>query len=207
MTLSADYTHGNYNVTVSGYYNNIRNKITTGVPYYRPDDPTELYLDYVNLNRFTVWGGEITLQGKWKNGLGARVSYAYTDEHQARDKGGNNVANQYIPARKHSLTCRLDWGKEFSKVYTLNVSVNGRVLSSVKNVEYRDYYDISKGTVTVNYPAYTLWKLSVSQRFTRYVTLNLAVDNIFNYKPKYYYLNCPLTDGAALQVGLAFDIY
>lgn len=207
VTLSADYTHGNYNVTVSGYYNNIRNKITTGVPYYRPDDPTELYLDYVNLNRFTVWGGEITLQGKWKNGLGARVSYAYTDEHQARDKGGNNVANQYIPARKHSLTCRLDWGKEFSKVYTLNVSVNGRVLSSVKNVEYRDYYDISKGTVTVNYPAYTLWKLSVSQRFTRYVTLNLAVDNIFNYKPKYYYLNCPLTDGAALQVGLAFDIY
>ena len=107
------------------------------------------------------------------------VSYAYTDEHQAQDKGGNNVANQYIPARKHSLTCRLDWGKEFSKVYTLNVSLNGRVLSGVKNVEYRDYYDISKGTVTVNYPAYTLWKLSVSQRFTRYVTLNLAVDNIF----------------------------
>ena len=81
------------------------------------------------------------------------------------------------------------------------------MLSGVKNVEYRDYYDISKGTVTVNYPAYTLWKLSVSQRITRYVTLNIAVDNIFNYKPKYYYLNCPLTDGAALQVGLAFDIY
>ena len=75
----------------------------------------------------------------------------------------------------------------------------------MKNVEYRDYYDISKGTVTVDYPAYTLWKLQVVQQFGKYVKLTLAVDNLLNYKPDYYYLNCPLTDGASFLAGVSFD--
>lgn len=33
-----------------------------------------------------------------------------------------------------------------------------------------------------------------------------ALDNLFNYRPQYYYLNCPLTDGIALQVGLSVDV-
>lgn len=114
--------------------------------------------------------------------------------------------NQYIPARKHTLTARADWEKDFSKKYSLTLSVNGRFLSGVDNVEYKDYYDISAGTVTVSYPTYTLWKLSVSQLFLGKIRLTLALDNVFNYKPKYYYLNCPLTDGINFQAGLSFDI-
>ncbi len=86
-----------------------------------------------------------------------------------------------------------------------NVQNSVRALSGVKNVEYRDYYDISKGTVTVDYPAYTLWKLQVVQQFGKYVKLTLAVDNLLNYKPDYYYLNCPLTDGASFLAGVSFD--
>ena len=101
---------------------------------------------------------------------------------------------------------RADWEKDFSKKYSLTLSVNGRLLSGVDNVEYKDYYDISAGTVTVSYPAYTLWKLSVSQLLLGKIRLTLALDNVFNYKPKYYYLNCPLTDGINFQAGLSFDI-
>lgn len=207
FTVSADYTKGGYNVTVSGYYNRIHNRIANGVPYYRPDDPGQLYLDYVNLRNYYVLGAEIALQGRWKNGLGANLTYAFTDEHLAHDKDGNAINNQYIPARKHSITARLDWFKSFSKVYSLRASVNGRFLSGVKNVEYKDYYDISAGTTDVNYPAYTIWKLSVSQSFGKHVRLNLAIDNIFNYKPKYYYLNSPLTDGMNFQAGISVDLF
>lgn len=207
ITLSADYTRRNYNVTVSGYYNKIHDRISTGVPYYRPDDPSQLYLDYVNLARYSVSGAEIALQGRWNCGLSARVNYAFTDEHVARDRGGNIINNQYIPARKHSVTVRLDWEKTFSPRYTLTASVSGRAISGVKNVEYRDYYDISAGTVTVSYPPYTLWKLSLAQTLGKHVRLTLAVDNIFNYKPKYYYLNCPLTDGANFMAGVSVDLY
>lgn len=203
FTLSADYTHGAYNITVSGYYNTIHNRISTGVPYYRPEDATQLYLDYVNLEHYSVLGSEIALRARWTNGLLAKISYAFTDEHLAKDRDGNTINNQYIPARKHSLTARLDWEKTFGKNYGLTASLSGRALSGVKNVEYKDYYDVSKGMVTVNYPPYTLWKISLAQNFGKYVTLTLAVDNVLNYKPKYYYLNCPLTDGANFSAGIA----
>ena len=206
LTLSAEYTRGNWAATLSGYYNSIRNRITTGVPYYRPGDATQLYLDYVNLRNYSVWGGEVNLQARWANGLSARIVYALTVEHSSADRQGNPVASQYIPARRHSLTARFAWEKKFSSVYGLTLSLSGRVLSGVRNVEYRDYYDISKGMVEVSYPPYTLWKLSLAQSVTRYARITLAVDNLLNYKPKYYYLNCPFTDGANFSVGVAMEI-
>ena len=72
-------------------------------------------------------------------------------------------------------------------------------------MEYKNYYNISEGTITVSYPAYTLWKLSFMQRFGEHFKLTAAVDNVLNYKPKYYYLNSPLTDGANVMIGLGVD--
>lgn len=74
------------------------------------------------------------------------------------------------------------------------------------NVEYKDYYDVTKGTVPVAYPAYTIWKLSIVQRLGDAIKLNAALDNLFGYKPKYYYLNSPITDGINVQVGISIDI-
>lgn len=206
VTFSADYTHRNYNFTLSGYYNGIHNRISTGVPYYRADDPSQLYLDYVNFDRYNVFGGEAAVQARWTCGVSARLTYAYTHESVARDKNGHTAAGQYIPARAHSLTARCDWEHRFSRRYALTASLSGRVLSGVKNVEYIDYYDASAGTVEVNYPAYTLWKLSLNHSIGKCVRVSLAVDNIFNYKPKYYYLNCPLTDGANFMAGVSIDL-
>lgn len=206
FSLSAEYTRGRYNVTASVNYSDISNRISTGLPYYRPDNDKQLYLDYVNLADVSLFGAELAVQGRWNNGLSARINYAYTGEHVGRDKDGNTANNQYIPARKHSLTARADWEKDFSKHYSLTLSLSGRVLSGVENVEYKDYYDISAGTVNVDYPAYTIWKLSLAQQFWGKVKLTLALDNIFNYKPKYYYLNCPLTDGINFMAGVSFDI-
>ncbi len=207
FTLSADYTESNYHITVSGYYNDIRDRIATGVPYCLTDNSRQLYLDYVNLRHYTVAGCEAALKARWTNGLSASLTYAYTAERLAEDRDGNTINNQYIPARPHSLTARADWDRTFAEGYALTVSLNGRVLSGVSNVEYRDYYDIAAGTVRVDYPAYTLWRLAVSQTLSRYVKISLTVDNLFNYKPKYYYLNCPLTDGTAFMAGVSVDLY
>ena len=73
-------------------------------------------------------------------------------------------------------------------------------------MEYKNYYDISEGMTTVSYPAYTIWKLSLVQRVGRLLKISMALDNLFNYRPKYYYLNAPLTDGINLQVGLSVDL-
>ena len=206
FNVSADYTKGHYDFTLAAYYNNVHNKLTTGVPHYLPGDDKQLYLDYTNLADYSIYGGEANVQARWDNGFSARISYAYTNERLPKDKSGNTINNQYIPARHHSLTARVDWDKQFTKNYGLRLSLNGRFLSDVKNVEFIDYYDISEGTTTVHYPAYTLWKLSVVQRFGKAVKVTTAFDNLLNYKPKYHYFNSPLTDGINLMVGLSVDI-
>lgn len=207
FTASVDYTHDSFNYTVSAYYNNIDNKITTGTPYYLPGDNKQLYLDYVNLGRYSVYGGEASVQARFRNGLSFKASYAYTHENLARDKNGNAITSQYIPLRNHTFTARASYDKSFSKNYAISASISGRALSDVDHIEYKNYYDMSEGTITVHYPAYTLWKLSLVQQIGRYVKVTLAVDNIFNYKPEYYYLNCPLTDGANFMAGLSLDIF
>ena len=208
FNASFEWSKSVYNVTVSAYYNRVVDKLANGVPYALPDDPKQLYLDYVNLDNYSVYGFDVTLFARWHNGIGAKLSYAFTKENLAKDKDGNVINNQYVPARAHSLTARIDYDKQFSECYGFNWSLNGRVLSGVDNIEYKDYYDISKGTALVRYPAYTLWKLSFVQRFTKQqaVKLTLTLDNLFNYKPKYYYYNAPLTDGINFLVGVAVDI-
>ncbi|MGP1595571.1 MAG: TonB-dependent receptor plug domain-containing protein [Prevotella denticola] len=206
FNLSADYTHRHYNFTLAAYYNRIRDKIATGAPFYKNPSDRIPHLPYLNLDDYSVSGGEATVQARWPNGLTARLSYAYTHERLPKDKNSNAVNNQYIPARKHSMTGHIDWDRQFSTAYGLNIGLDGRFLSAVDNQEFVDYYDISKGIRTIHYPAYALFKLSLVQRIGKAVKASVILDNLFNYKPEYYYLNCPLTDGTNLMVGLSVDV-
>lgn len=206
FNLSLEYRWRNYEFLLSGYYNNVKNKIASGVPYFANASDSRPTLPYVNLDTYSVNGMEASARGHWKNGLSARVSYSYTDEQLPKDKDGRTANNQYIPARKHALNVHADWEHRFASWYSLNVAVDGRALSGVDNIEYADYYNISRGTVKVHYPAYTIWKLLASNRLGKACRLTLTVDNLFNYKPKYYYLNAPLTDGANFMVGLSVDV-
>lgn len=206
FNLSAEYVRGRYCLTTSAYYNKVGNKIATGAPYYRNASDVIPHLPYINLADYSVVGGELTAQARWSNGITARLAYALTDERLPKNKNNEKVNNQYIPARKHALTLHADWDHQFGRSYGLNVGINGRVLSGVENEEYVDYYDISKGVNTIHYPAYSIWKLSTVHRIGKAVKISLTLDNLLNYKPQYYYLNAPLTDGINLQVGASIDL-
>ncbi|MCM1320016.1 MAG: TonB-dependent receptor [Muribaculaceae bacterium] len=206
INASFDWTVSDYTATVTGYYNNVSNKISTGLPYYKPGEGKQLFLQYINLDKYSVYGFEATLQARWQCGLSAKLSYAFTHEDFPRDKDGNTANNQYIPARKHTMTANLEWFRQLNSDLDLTLGLNGRALSGVTNREYKDYYDILAGTVDVKYPPYTLWKLSAAMNFRKHIKLTVAVDNLFNYKPKYYYLNAPLTDGTDVLVGLSITI-
>lgn len=207
LNLSAEYVKGHYNLTASAYYNKVENKLATGAPYFRTPSDKLPYLPYTNLDGYSVYGGEIGVQARWDNGMSARFTYAYTKEELPTDKQGNAVNNQYIPARRHSLNVRYDYDRQLSARYGISAGISGRLLSGTENEEYRNYYDVSQGTVRVSYPAYTMWKLSLVQRIGKAVKLTTALDNLFNYRPKYYYLNSPVTDGINFQIGLSVDIH
>lgn len=215
FNASVEYTRSNYNITLGGYYNQMQNRLATGAPYMDakidPQKPDQLYLDYVNLADYSTFGLDVTLQAKWSNGLGLKTSYAFVHEQLPYDKQGESINNQYIPARAHSLLVRADWDRQFHRNYGLDLSLSGRALSGVDNDEFVDYATRDPQTnrllkQTIHYNPYTLWKLSLIQRLGPAVKLTLAVDNLFDYTPDYYYLNAPLTDGATLQIGLSIDI-
>jgi len=206
FNLSAEYSRLRYNFTLSGHYNLVSDKIATGAPFLaNPSDPIP-HLPYVNLARYSVLGFEATAKAKWKNGMSAQLSYCFTHERLPKDKDGKQINNQYLPARKHTFTAHWDWSHRFNKTYQLAINADGRALSPVDNLEYVDYYDLSKGTNTIHYPAYTLWKVSAVQQIGSMFTLTLSVDNVLNYRPEYHYLNSPLTDGANFMVGAAINL-
>lgn len=205
FNVAIEYTEGRYNLTATAYYNKVKDKIATAAPYFKSLSDKLPYLPYTNLNDYSVYGGEVTAQAKWSNGIGAKMTYAYTKEQLPKDGEGNSINNQYIPAREHSLSLRMDYEHEFSKAYRLMASINGRFMSGVENLEFKNYYDISEGTVSVKYPPYSIWKLSLTQHFGDHIRVTAALDNVLNYKPKYYYLNCPLTDGINLMIGASIS--
>ncbi len=206
VNASMEWMNQNWCATATTYYNKVKDKLATGVPFYKPGEGSQLFLDYLNLDDYSVYGAEASIQACWDNGITAKLSYAYTKENLAKDKEGHKVNNQYLPARPHALTARVEWSRQWNKDYHLNIAFHGRIHSSITNMEYADYYDISKGTQEIEYPAYMLWKLSTAHRIGKAVKVTIALDNLLNYRPRYYYLNAPITDGINLQAGVAIDI-
>ena len=73
----------------------------------------------------------------------------------------------------------------------------------------RDSIDPATGKLlrtNVHYDAYTLWRLSVTQRICKAFKLSVTLDNIFNYNPTYHYFNSPFTNGTTIQAGLSIDL-
>ena len=48
--------------------------------------------------------------------------------------------------------------------------------------------------------------MTISQRLYRAYLLQVTVDNIFNYKPKYYSSNSPISPGTTCMIGLSINI-
>lgn len=199
FNASAEYTYGHYNFTVAANYNLINDKLTNTPPLVSADDPTFNYVQYINVDNMKVFGVEATAQAKWNNGLSASLSYNYTHE----DVSGSGVL-QYCPSRPHSMIAKMNWDKQWCSWYSTNLSLTGRFLSAVtyNTVEmtppFKEY--------SIHNPAYTLWKLQLTNRFSKGITLNLAIDNLFNYKPTMHYYNTPTTTGMNFMVGVSWDL-
>ena len=183
-----------YCFTATGYYNIFDNYITTAT-VNRAGAYGQMYTNVANQK---ITGADLNLQLHHHNGFGASISYAFV----------KNIVENGQPdltaARPHSLTWRLEYDHQFTKHYGLSATISGRFLSSVVISEYSDLMLTSM--VNTRYNGYSIWKLNVSQRFVKGITLNCALDNIFNYKPSSYYANSPTTMGTTGSVGIIVDI-
>lgn len=192
FSLSAEYTKSRYNMTLTGYYNIVSNRITTVWNEARKG------MVYTNMAKMKVSGIDANISARYPCGIAARVSYTFTHE---KIKKGEPLTTQ---TRPHSATTKLEYGKEW-KNYSLNASLTGRILSKVTTDVYTSLTNYEE-TVRQTYPAYTMWKLTLSQRVWKGININATVDNLFNYVPDYYYSNSPSTTGTTFTIGLSLDV-
>ena len=186
--------HVRYCLSATGYYNFFSNYITTAT-VVRDGQSGQMY---TNIAKQQIAGADASLQLHHHNGLGTKLAYAFTKN--IVEKGKPDLT----AARPHSVTWRMDYDHQFTKNYGLYVSLSGRFLSAVDVTEYTSS-TLDEMTKT-HYDGYSIWKFNLSQRFVKGITLNCAVDNLFNYKPQNYYANSPVTIGTTLTVGLSIDI-
>lgn len=192
FSLSAEYTEGPHNVTVTGFYNIVDDRITTAWNQALGGQM------YTNMSRLQVAGVDANASGRYPCGISWRLSYAYTHEHIR--KGEPMLSS----TRPHSATARLAYDRDW-KDYGLSVALTGRWLSEMTADVYTEltsYEHTEKRT----YPGYTIWKLSLSQRIWRGISITLAVDNLFGYRPDYYYNNSPITTGTSCYAGLSLNL-
>lgn len=192
FSLSAEYMKGRHNVTVTGFYNIVDDRITTAWNQALGGQV------YTNMSRLQVAGVDANASGRYPSGISWRLSYAYTYEHIR--KGEPMLSS----TRPHTATARFAYDKDW-KHYGLSVALSGRWLSKVTTDVYTELTSYEE-TERQTYPGYTIWKLSLTQRVWRGVNVTLAVDNLFNYRPCYYYSNSPSTTGTACSVGLSLDM-
>ena len=192
FSLSAEYLKGQHSFTVTGFYNLVDSRITT---VWNQELDGQVY---TNMSPLQVAGAEANASGRYACGISWRVSYAYTRE--LIDKGEPLLST----TRPHTATARLSYDRQWKR-YGLGVALSGRYLSRLTTDVYTEVTSYEE-TVRQSYPGYTIWKLSVVQHLWSGIDLTLAVDNLFNYRPDYYYSNSPSTTGTTCSVGLSLSL-
>lgn len=196
FSLSAEYFKSRYNLTVTGYYNLVNDRID--VQWDPSLENGKGAMMYTNIRKMKMAGANVDAAAKYPCGLEIRLSYAYTYQSEKY--------NQYVStARPHAGTARFSYGKEWKK-YGFNVTLSGRLLSKLTTLVYNDTSDPSKGSSQETYPAYTMWKLNLTQNIYKGIHVTLTADNLFNYRPSYYYFNSPYTTGTTLAAGVSVDL-
>lgn len=178
---------GSYTLTGTGYFNYYGSRITT-VEIENPDPSSNAQATmYANQKGVRVTGVDLTGRYQSKYGVGASLSYNYYHVF------GRNITAAFVQPRPHSATWKIFYDKEFCSFWRCYAALSGRYLSQPVTTEETQ-------------KAYNIWKFTLQQTIWRGINVNFVLDNLFNYKPKVYYYNSPMTTGLSWSIGLSLNI-
>ena len=173
-SLSAEYTKGIFNASVSGYYNWFENKISTYMTNDRIEGGIMNNMSYHNADSARTYGIDINTQIRLPFALTLRGSYSYVNDLTQID--GRNTSQ----VRPHSATVRAEYMKRLGKVKT-TYGLSGRWMGAV------DAWSYSSSTGLYSKRAYesrSIWRFNTTAQFPRGINLNVAVENLFNFKDR-----------------------
>ncbi|GHU65380.1 TonB-dependent receptor [Bacteroidia bacterium] len=174
-SLSAEYTHGTFNASISGYHNKISNKITQ-YDVITTQGANEKY--YRNVSNATLQGLDVTLSYILLREFVLKGSYSYCD---AVD---NSTGLQLSSNVKHSGTVSATWNGTVCKS-PFSLQIAGRMNSPKLYQETVTDANGSESASLTQSKAYSIWKATLVKPFRlkkHTLELTLKADNIFNFR-------------------------
>ena len=178
-SASVEYHASNLQITVTGFYNRIKNMIAlTEIPTSAEDrlDEIEASMQHKNLSKARSFGGDISLTYQILSSLAIGGAYSYTDtKAQYTDDPADPNYMLYTPINGtsfHNTNWKLAWNHAWKK-YKLDVTLFGRYQST------RFYITDGDGK------SYQLWRLNTRHNVLKKkkwnLDINVGIDNIFDY--------------------------
>ncbi len=168
-SVNAEYIKDFLSLTVTGYINNLKNKIDTYEIELTPEEIAEGYnkkSSYHNIGRSRIQGVDFTFNSYLGYNLTLGGGYSYVN---AKDL---DTGKRLQRISRHTGNVNLNWFKDFG-LFKSNFNLNGRLQS-------RRYYDDGDDA-----RAYQLWNFATRHTFKSINGLvfepGLGIENIFDF--------------------------
>ncbi len=168
-SVNAEYIKDFLSLAVTGYINNLKNKIDTYEIELTPEEIAEGYnkkSSYHNIGRSRIQGVDFTFNSYLGYNLTLGGGYSYVN---AKDL---DTGKRLQRISRHTGNVNLNWFKDFG-LFKSNFNINGRLQS-------RRYYDDGD-----NARAYQLWNFATRHTFKSINGLvfepGLGIENIFDF--------------------------
>lgn len=176
-SVGAEYAGRKFQASVTAYANFLRNMIELveiNLTAEEKLDEIEKSKMYLNLTQARIWGVDFTFNYQPVQTLTVSGGYSFSDPRaQYPDQGADYM--KYIPidaTSQHNATLNASWHHTWSR-YRLGLAVYGRYQSVRRYVEDNDA------------DAFQTWRINTAHTLLGMkkwaLTLNVGVDNLFNY--------------------------
>jgi len=193
---SVELSKSRFNTSLSIYKNYFNNKIEG----QWSNDQT--VFQYQNIEKSSLFGVDYLLKTKLSKSFILKGGYSYVNDKNL--SGGVRLSS----VSPHTANVQLEY--RFTKdFYNLTANITGKNIGSkdfnvLDEIEYRG--ETTEAYYKVHYDGYSIWRLSVSQRFYNSANLVLGVDNLFDYSADMVTFNTSITPGRRYFISLNIEI-
>jgi len=193
FSISTEYAHSNFNVSVIGQYNNLNNLITEVFSPANTNRPPFVY-QYQNIESAEMLNVEMLFNYRPVPQLILTGGYTLTKPLTKQ----SDAAIDRFEAREHSAVLTGEYSAQKGK-YRPTITLQGKYYGDA----IITWTDTRGQNSKVKLSEYFNWKLTTLHRITRWASVTAGIDNLFNYTDPRYFTS--MSPGRRYFAGVKFN--